>query len=389
MITCCLSVSCPALPTPCHRDPRAPRQVARPLGAHLIPIVAHTLVPYTPDPSNTTAAAARCAPAARALLPRRARPRPPSSPLRSTARRGAPSARRAARPSTSSTMSPRRRRRSRTRTSRSVGWTGLLFCISRPAVIPCAAARRLDDAARRPGGPTALRMAPMPPCGRCFLLCAPNPATSNNNTHAHTMQNTNACNLPCDAAGVPREVAPNERRVAVTPEGVAALLKQGFKQVVVEKGAGEAAGLSVSGLLPVAVLFLVVCVLRCLLPLRSALVLFASARPRSNQLHKRHPAAAAATPHASTGRRLRQGRRDARARARRRAAPGRRAQDPPADARGGRRPEGRRAADLVRLPRAREGARGRARRQEGDGRRCACACWLADGGCGWPVGLWL
>ncbi|KAG2424600.1 hypothetical protein HXX76_014327 [Chlamydomonas incerta] len=39
--------------------------------------------------------------------------------------------------------------------------------------------------------------------------------------------------------GVPRENAPGERRVALSPAAVAGLLKQGFKSIVVEKGAGE------------------------------------------------------------------------------------------------------------------------------------------------------
>jgi NAD(P) transhydrogenase len=43
------------------------------------------------------------------------------------------------------------------------------------------------------------------------------------------------------SVGVPRETYPNERRVAVTPQNVALLLKKGFKQVLVEKGAGAQA----------------------------------------------------------------------------------------------------------------------------------------------------
>ncbi|EFJ50339.1 hypothetical protein VOLCADRAFT_58405, partial [Volvox carteri f. nagariensis] len=41
--------------------------------------------------------------------------------------------------------------------------------------------------------------------------------------------------------GVPREAAPGERRVALSPPAVANLLKQGFKSVLIEKGAGEQA----------------------------------------------------------------------------------------------------------------------------------------------------
>jgi NAD(P) transhydrogenase len=44
--------------------------------------------------------------------------------------------------------------------------------------------------------------------------------------------------------GIPRETYENERRVALTPQGVAALKKAGFKEVVVEAGAGAAANFS-------------------------------------------------------------------------------------------------------------------------------------------------
>lgn len=44
---------------------------------------------------------------------------------------------------------------------------------------------------------------------------------------------------------MPRETFDNERRVALTPAGVAALLKAGFKSVVVESGAGALANFSV------------------------------------------------------------------------------------------------------------------------------------------------
>ncbi|KAJ5494926.1 hypothetical protein N7539_000042 [Penicillium diatomitis] len=43
--------------------------------------------------------------------------------------------------------------------------------------------------------------------------------------------------------GVPRETAPNERRVAITPQNVAILLKKGFSRVLIERGAGERAQL--------------------------------------------------------------------------------------------------------------------------------------------------
>ncbi|CEJ59984.1 Putative NAD(P) transhydrogenase [Penicillium brasilianum] len=43
--------------------------------------------------------------------------------------------------------------------------------------------------------------------------------------------------------GVPREIAPNERRVAITPQNVTLLLKKGFSRVLIERGAGEGAQL--------------------------------------------------------------------------------------------------------------------------------------------------
>ena len=48
---------------------------------------------------------------------------------------------------------------------------------------------------------------------------------------------------PPSPPGVPRETAPGEKRIAVTPSGVATLLKAGFKSVVVEAGAGAEAAL--------------------------------------------------------------------------------------------------------------------------------------------------
>lgn len=41
--------------------------------------------------------------------------------------------------------------------------------------------------------------------------------------------------------GIPRETYPNERRVAITPQNVALLLKKGVSRVLVERGAGEGA----------------------------------------------------------------------------------------------------------------------------------------------------
>ena len=45
--------------------------------------------------------------------------------------------------------------------------------------------------------------------------------------------------------GVPKETFENERRVALTPQGVAALLKAGFRAVRIERGAGAAAQFTV------------------------------------------------------------------------------------------------------------------------------------------------
>lgn len=44
--------------------------------------------------------------------------------------------------------------------------------------------------------------------------------------------------------GIPRETYPGERRVAITPQNVALLLKRGFNRVLVERGAGEQASFS-------------------------------------------------------------------------------------------------------------------------------------------------
>ena len=44
--------------------------------------------------------------------------------------------------------------------------------------------------------------------------------------------------------GVPREAYPGEHRVAITPQNVTLLLKKGFKQVLVERGAGIEANFS-------------------------------------------------------------------------------------------------------------------------------------------------
>lgn len=45
--------------------------------------------------------------------------------------------------------------------------------------------------------------------------------------------------------GVPKEMDNLEKRVSLTPAAVKTLLKQGFKEVLVERGAGEASEFSV------------------------------------------------------------------------------------------------------------------------------------------------
>ena len=60
-------------------------------------------------------------------------------------------------------------------------------------------------------------------------------------------------NLPsytCTLPGVPKETLDRERRVALTPAGVATLLKAGFQSVLVQSSAGEAAKFKVSSFSP-------------------------------------------------------------------------------------------------------------------------------------------
>lgn len=47
-------------------------------------------------------------------------------------------------------------------------------------------------------------------------------------------------------AGVPKETFENEKRVALSPAGVATLVKAGFQGILVEKGAGAGAKFTVS-----------------------------------------------------------------------------------------------------------------------------------------------
>lgn len=47
-------------------------------------------------------------------------------------------------------------------------------------------------------------------------------------------------------AGVPKETFENEKRVALSPAGVATLIKAGFQGILIEKGAGAGAKFTVS-----------------------------------------------------------------------------------------------------------------------------------------------
>lgn len=59
-------------------------------------------------------------------------------------------------------------------------------------------------------------------------------------SHAHVLFLLVSAGIPYKqiTVGVPKEIFQNERRVAISPAGVQALIKQGFN-VVVESGAGE------------------------------------------------------------------------------------------------------------------------------------------------------
>ncbi|KAJ5223384.1 NADP transhydrogenase beta subunit [Penicillium chermesinum] len=63
---------------------------------------------------------------------------------------------------------------------------------------------------------------------------------SNASTTAEVIPTTPYSEL---TVGVPRETHENERRVAITPQNVAILLKKGFSRVLIERGAGEGAQL--------------------------------------------------------------------------------------------------------------------------------------------------
>lgn len=63
-------------------------------------------------------------------------------------------------------------------------------------------------------------------------------STPNQRRYLSTSESTPYKNI---TVGVPREIYHNERRVAITPANVSALLKKGFQRVLVERDAGEAA----------------------------------------------------------------------------------------------------------------------------------------------------
>ncbi len=78
----------------------------------------------------------------------------------------------------------------------------------------------------------------------CHVVAQPQPVL-----HIHWPANSApqgpSCNPSALHPGVPKETFPGEQRVALTPAGAAALLKAGFKAVVVERGAGAAAEFAV------------------------------------------------------------------------------------------------------------------------------------------------
>lgn len=56
--------------------------------------------------------------------------------------------------------------------------------------------------------------------------------------HRETLPTTKTIPYSNLTVGVVREIYPNERRVAITPQNAALLLKKGFARVLVERGAG-------------------------------------------------------------------------------------------------------------------------------------------------------
>ena len=58
---------------------------------------------------------------------------------------------------------------------------------------------------------------------------------------AYSRPNPSAISYSALTIGIPLETYPNERRVAVTPQNAALLLKKGFARVLVERGAGAEA----------------------------------------------------------------------------------------------------------------------------------------------------
>lgn len=102
-------------------------------------------------------------------------------------------------------------------------------------LIPCRAGPKPS----RLGSPSDLAA----PATRNRAVAAQRPPAGAAGSNRSVLTKPNrAAHLP---AGIPRETYENERRVALTPQGVAALKKAGFKEVVVEAGAGAAANFSV------------------------------------------------------------------------------------------------------------------------------------------------
>lgn len=71
----------------------------------------------------------------------------------------------------------------------------------------------------------------------------PTSTTSIYQKQAFSTASTSSVVVPYSSltVGIPRETFPNERRVAITPQNVALLLKKGFSRVLIEAGAGAEA----------------------------------------------------------------------------------------------------------------------------------------------------
>ncbi|KAL1979679.1 hypothetical protein VTN96DRAFT_5378 [Rasamsonia emersonii] len=108
-----------------------------------------------------------------------------------------------------------------------------------PALAPCRAASRGAAWPLRLLGLSAVQARSFPAASRKWNSRHDyNPIPKRTATTASTPSAVPYASL---TVGIPRETFPNERRVAITPQNVALLLKKGFSRVLVERGAGEAA----------------------------------------------------------------------------------------------------------------------------------------------------